>query len=72
MIAYVDEITACAAQLPEPEAAAALEWAGWIRRHAERTSPLNAPLHMVEITSCTHQELQPHVNGWSTYGPYRH
>lgn len=72
MIAYADEITAHAAELGASDAAAALEWASWIRRHAERTSPLNGPLHVLEVTSSSHQDLQPHMNGWSSYGPYRH
>jgi hypothetical protein len=72
MIAYVDEITAHAAELGAPGAAAALGWASWIRQHAELTNPLNGPLHVLEVTSCSHEELQPHMNGWSTHGPYRH
>jgi hypothetical protein len=47
------------------------EWAKWIRQHAERTDPLNGQLRLVEVTSCSHEELQPHMRGWSTYGPYR-
>jgi hypothetical protein len=73
MTAYADEISAHAAGLEAPDAAAALEWASWIRRHAEATDPLNGPLHVLEATtSCGHEELQPHMNGWSTRGPYRH
>ena len=51
---------------------AALGWAGRIRRHAEQTSPLNEELHVFEVSSCSHQEPEPHMNGWSSYGPYRH
>jgi hypothetical protein len=71
MTAYADEVTARAAELAAPDAAAALEWASWIRRHAELANPLNGPLHVLEVTSCSHEELQPHMNGWSAYGPYR-
>lgn len=71
MTAYADEITAHADQLDAPGAAAAREWAGWIRRHAERTNPLNGPLRVLAVTSCSHQELEPHMNGWSTYGPHQ-
>ncbi len=49
----------------------ACEWAKWIREHAERTDPLNGRLRLVEVTSCSHEELQPHMHGWSTHGPYR-
>jgi hypothetical protein len=71
MTAYADEINARADELDASGAAAAREWAGWIRRHAERTNPLNGPLRVVVVASCSHQELEPHMNGWSTYGPYR-
>lgn len=40
-------------------------------RHAERTNPLNGPLRVLAATSCSHQELEPHMNGWSTYGPHQ-
>jgi hypothetical protein len=52
------------------DAQAAREWADWIRQQAERTDPLNGPLRVVHVTSCSHEELQPHMNGWSTRGPY--
>jgi hypothetical protein len=72
MRAYADEINARAAALEDPAAQEAHEWAGWIREHAERTDPLNGPLRIEEVTSCSHEELQPHMRGWSTHGPYRH
>lgn len=72
MIAYADEVTAHAGGLQGDDAEAALGRAGWIRRHAERTSPLGGPLRVLEVTTCSHQELQPHMNGWSACGPYRH
>jgi hypothetical protein len=72
MTAYADEITAHAATLGDSDAAAAREWVGWIRRHAEATNPLNGLLHVLEVTSSTYDELQPHMNGWSAHGPYRH
>ena len=71
MTAYADEITARADLLDAPGAAAAREWATWIRRHAERTNPLNGPLQVLAVTSCSHQELEPHMNDWSIYGPHR-
>jgi len=71
MTAYADEITAHADELDAPGAAAAREWAAWIRLHAERTNPLNGPLRVLAVTSCSHQELEPHMNGWSTYEPHQ-
>lgn len=71
MRAYADEIDAHAAELEDPDAQAAREWAKWIRQHAKRTDPLNGRLRLAEVTSCSHEELQPHMHGWSTYGPYR-
>jgi hypothetical protein len=62
MIAYADEMAAYAAELGSPEQASAREWA----------SPLNGPLRVIEVTSCSDEELQPHMNGRSTHGPYRH
>jgi hypothetical protein len=69
---YADEITARAAEPAHPGGAAAREWAGWIRGHADRTDPLNGPLQVTEVTSCSYAELEPHMNGWSAYHPYRH
>jgi epoxyqueuosine reductase QueG len=71
MRAYADEIDERAASLAAPATQAARGWAEWIREHAERTDPLNGPLRLEEVTSCGHEELQPHMHGWSTHGPYR-
>jgi hypothetical protein len=71
MRAYADEIAVHAAELKASDAQAARERADWIRQHAERTDPLNGPLRLVQVTSCSHEELQRHMNGWSTHGPYR-
>lgn len=68
---YADEIDARATQLDDEAVAAAREWSGWIRDHAERTDPKNGPLHLVQVSSARHDELQPHMKGWSTHGPYR-
>ncbi|NKS82100.1 hypothetical protein GS530_13970 [Rhodococcus hoagii] len=68
---YADEIDAITTQSTDFDSEAAHEWANWIRQHAEITDPLNGPLHIVQVTSCSHEELQPHMNGWSTYGPHR-
>lgn len=70
MRAYTEEIDAHAANLTVPAAQAARGWAEWIREYAERTDPLYGPLHLEEVTSCSHEELQPHMHGWSTHGPY--
>ncbi len=71
MRAHADEIDARATGLEDPDAQATREWADWIRQHADRTDPLKGRLLLVEVTSCSHEELQPHMHGWSTYGPYR-
>ncbi|MGN2640661.1 hypothetical protein ACTD5D_31720 [Nocardia takedensis] len=68
---YADEIVARAARLEPSDAQAAHEWADWIRRHAERTDPIYGPLAVLRVESCGHEELQPHMNGWSTHGPFR-
>lgn len=68
---YADEIDAAAARSAGIDAEAAHEWATWIRQHAETTDPLNGPLRIVQVTSCSHDELQPYMKGWSTYGPHR-
>jgi hypothetical protein len=72
MCRYATEIITHAAQLEASDEASAREWASWIRQHAERTNPLNGPLLLIDVTSCSHEELQRHMNGWSAYGPYRH
>ncbi|WP_254593078.1 hypothetical protein [Prescottella equi] len=71
MRAYADEIDAHAASLEARENEAAREWADWIRRHAQHTDPLNGSLQILQVTTCSHDELQPYMNGWSTYHPYR-
>jgi hypothetical protein len=72
MRAYANEIDTHAAALEAPAKQAAREWAAWIREHAERIDPLNGALHVAKVTSCRYEELQPHMNGWSAHGPYRH
>lgn len=67
---YANEIDAAAAHSTDPDSDSAHEWANWIRQHAETTDPLNGPLRIVQGTSCSHEELQPHMKGWSTYGPH--
>lgn len=71
MRAYAGEIDAHAASLGTSDQQRAREWAGWIRRHAESSDPINGSLQVIEVTTCNHSELQPHMNGWSTYGPHR-
>jgi hypothetical protein len=63
MRAYANEIDARAATLEAQAARAARKWAGWIREHAERTDPLSGPLQLEEVTSCSYEELQPHMGG---------
>lgn len=57
MRAYADEIIAHAAGLEESDAQAAREWADWIRQHEENTDPLNGPLRLEDVASCSHEEL---------------
>lgn len=71
MRTYADEIAAHAARLDSSDARAARERADRIRQHAERTDSLNGPLRLEKVTSCSQEVLQPHMNGWSTRGPYR-
>lgn len=71
MRAYAQEVDAQAASLSQEDAQAAREWAGWIREHAETIDPIRGPLEVVTVTTCSHEELAPHMNGWSTYGPHR-
>nr|WP_246044822.1 hypothetical protein [Rhodococcus oryzae] len=68
---YADEIDAVTARSTGFDAEAAHEWANWIRQHAEATDPLNGPLRIMQVTSCSHEDLEPHMKGWSTYGPRR-
>ncbi|MFZ2176773.1 MAG: hypothetical protein WAW17_22575 [Rhodococcus sp. (in: high G+C Gram-positive bacteria)] len=71
MRAYADEIDAHVASLGTSDQQSAQEWAGWIRRHAENTDPINGSLQIIEVATCNRDELQPYMNGWSTYGPSR-
>jgi hypothetical protein len=70
MRTYADEIDARAAALKAPGRAGGTR-VGQVHEHAERTDPLNGPLRLEKVTSCSHEELQPHMHGWSTYGPCR-
>lgn len=72
MRAYADDMAAHAAELEASDAQAAREWADWSRQHAERTDPLNGPLRLVQVTSCSLKNSGSTWNGWSTHGPYRH
>ncbi|MBW0252602.1 hypothetical protein [Cellulomonas sp. PS-H5] len=68
---YAGEVDAQAASLGPDSAQVAREWAVWIREHAERTDPIHGALHVVKVTACSHEEIAPHMNGWSAYGPHR-
>jgi hypothetical protein len=68
MRVYADEIDTRAAELKAPGTQAARGWAEGIRQHAERTDPLNGPLRLEEVTSCSHEEPQRHMRDWSTQG----
>lgn len=70
MRTYADEVTAQADQLGGPLRDDAREWSAWIREHADSTDPINGPLRLLCVTSASHDDLQPHMNGWSSYGPY--
>ena len=68
---YADEMDARADQLDAPAAEEAKKWAEWIRQHADRTDPINGALRLLHVTTASHDELQPHMAGWASYGPYR-
>jgi hypothetical protein len=71
MRTYADEIEARAMQLNGLDKEEARNWSAWIRHHADRTDPINGPLRPLRITSANHGDLEPHMNGWSSYGPHR-
>ena len=71
MRAYADEVEERAKDGDAPESDDALAWASWIREYADRTDPLNGPLRPLRVTSASHEDLAPHMDGWSTRGPYR-
>jgi len=71
MRTYADEVEARAEQLNGTDADEARKWSAWIRQHADHTDPVNGPLHLLQVTSASHADLEPHMNGWSTYGPHR-
>ena len=68
---YADEIASRSEELAEPARTEAIKWSAWIRLHADRTDPLNGALGLLRVESASHDELEPHMNGWNTYGPYR-
>jgi hypothetical protein len=62
------------AELGSRDAAAAMRaYADEIdaRAAALKAPATQAALRLEEVTSCSHEELQPHMHSWSTYGPYR-
>lgn len=71
MRTYADDIEARAEQLNDADADGARKWSAWIRQHADHTDPVNGPLHLLHVTSASHVDLEPHMNGWSTYVPHR-
>jgi hypothetical protein len=71
MRTYAEEVEARAEQLSDPDADEARKWSDWIGQHADRIDPINGPLHILRVTSASHDDLGPHMNGWSSYGPYR-
>jgi hypothetical protein len=68
---YAGDVEARAEQLTGSDAEGAKKWSEWIRQHADHTDPVNGPLRLLHVTSASHDELQPHMNGWASYGPYR-
>ncbi|OBH00302.1 hypothetical protein A5696_16255 [Mycobacterium sp. E2699] len=71
MRTYADEVNARADRLNDPFQDEARKWSAWIRQHADSTDPINGPLRLLCVTSASHNDLEPHMNGWSSYGPYR-
>lgn len=71
MRTYAAEVEGRAQQPDYPEGEEARKWSAWIREHADQIDPLNGPLRLLGVTSASHNDLQPHMNGWSTYGPHR-
>jgi hypothetical protein len=71
MRTYAEEVEAQSDQLADPDREEARKWAFWIREHADRTHHINGPLRLLRVTSASHDELQPYMDGWSTHGPYR-
>lgn len=65
---FAEEVADHAAGLAGEEHAAAVEWAAWLKRHAEEVDPLNGPLETVRQFNPTADELRPHMGDWSTYG----
>ena len=70
MRTYAEEVAERAEQLDDENGEEARKWAAWIQEHAKRIDPTNGPLRLLRTTSCSHDELQPHMHGWSTHGPY--
>lgn len=71
MRTYADEVNAKADQLDGPASDEAREWSAWIRQHADSTDPIDGSLRPLRVISASHNDLEPHMNGWSSYGPYR-
>ena len=71
MRAYAGEVAERAAHLDDENGGEARKWAAWIQEHAEHIDPINGSLRLLHTTSCSHDELQPHMPEWSTHGPYR-
>jgi hypothetical protein len=71
MRTYAAEVDARAGELNDRDRDEARQWSAWIRQHAERTDPINGPLRLLRVTSASHDDLGPRMNGWSSYGPHR-
>lgn len=65
---YAEEVADHAAKLAGDDQTSALEWAAWLRQHAEEIDPLNGPLQVLRQFTPTADELRPHMGDWSPYG----
>lgn len=71
MCSYADQVDDRAVDLEGTARDAARHWASWIREHAGKIDPLNGALEVITVKTCSAEELQPHMSGWSAYGPHR-
>lgn len=54
------------------EVTEAEQWLTWARQHIERINPLNELPTMPAPPEFSPKDLEPHLEGWSPYGPEKH
>ncbi|WP_437773478.1 hypothetical protein [Arthrobacter sp. KNU40] len=68
---FIIELRNRAAAVDEPFQQRAGEWIQWIEEYKAEIDPANHSVSLPGVPEPTSSDLEPHMNGWSTEGPYK-